>query len=400
MKCCECNCKVPDASKFCNKCGAEQTKKQKGYYIRPDGLHEKIMVVTCDDGSKKKKAFRGWTDAEVDRKILEFQGIKKAGRLLSEVASAWKAEKFPLLANTTQHTYETPLKRVLERFDGMGILEITQTDIKHFYAYLAGLKGGLTKKTVRDHRTILNALYDFEAEKINYYNPVRDVKLPDGCKPSNKRLLPSPEDIDKIEANVDVPPFGLLMYLIMNTGCRRGEALALTKNDIDYRANKVNIDKSVFWDKDTGEVKEKGTKIAKDGKDEGARKVILDPDLADYLQPILAKLKPEDHIFEIPGRSQLDTMLVAYRKKIGITCTLHQLRHYFCTYLYEGGIKLKSAAKMMGHIHTGTTQDIYTHISDQEQLLEDEKVLAQMKKNSKERRAKRTKGLQEMSPAV
>jgi integrase len=400
MKCCSCNCKVPDASKFCNKCGAPQTTKQKGYYVRPDGLHEKYKMVMCADGIKRRKAFRGWTDAEVDDKMIAFEGIKEKGRPFKEVAESWKEETFSHLANTTQHSYETPLKRLKERFDGKGIMEITQTDIKQFYAYLAGIKGGLTRKTVRDHGKILNAIFKFEAERIGYYNPVKDVKLPEDCKPSVKRGLPSKADIETIEACIDVPPFGLLMFTIMNTGCRRGEALALRKRDIDYKNGRVHINKSIYWDKDNGEIKEKGTKIAKNGVDEGARSVKLDPDLADVLQPILAKLKPDDRIFKIPGRSQLDNMLADYRKKIGISCTLHQLRHYFCTILYEGGVKLKSAAKMMGHIHEGTTADIYTHLREEEQLLEDEKAFAQMQKKSKEKKAERAKVLQEVKSAV
>lgn len=42
------------------------------YYKRPDGLYETIRKI---DG--KRVAFRGHTVAEVDRKLIEFQGIQK-----------------------------------------------------------------------------------------------------------------------------------------------------------------------------------------------------------------------------------------------------------------------------------------------------------------------------------
>ena len=39
------------------------------YYVRPDGLHESIIMVPTADGGKKRKAFRGKTDLEVWNKI-------------------------------------------------------------------------------------------------------------------------------------------------------------------------------------------------------------------------------------------------------------------------------------------------------------------------------------------
>ena len=56
--------------------------KKPKYYVRPDGLHESIRTI-----NGKRVAFRGKTDKEVDRKILEYREEAEKGR------------KFPVIAD-------------------------------------------------------------------------------------------------------------------------------------------------------------------------------------------------------------------------------------------------------------------------------------------------------------
>lgn len=43
----------------------------------------------------------------------------------------------------------------------------------------------------------------------------------------------------------------------------------------------------------------------------------------------------------------------------------HDLRHSFCTMLYDAGVDLKSAMLWMGHADQQTTMSIYTHLTEQ-----------------------------------
>jgi site-specific recombinase XerD len=48
----------------------------------------------------------------------------------------------------------------------------------------------------------------------------------------------------------------------------------------------------------------------------------------------------------------------------------HQLRHYFATQMLSSGANLKVTAAILGHAQASTTADIYWHILDQKELVE------------------------------
>ena len=56
-----------------------------------------------------------------------------------------------------------------------------------------------------------------------------------------------------------------------------------------------------------------------------------------------------------------------YRKNHNIELTPHQLRHAYATILYEAGIQVKDAQALLGHASAEITQEIYTHISENQQ---------------------------------
>jgi integrase len=47
------------------------------------------------------------------------------------------------------------------------------------------------------------------------------------------------------------------------------------------------------------------------------------------------------------------------------TFTPHELRHTFCTIMFEAGIDAKTAQEQLGHSDIKTTLSIYTHLSAQ-----------------------------------
>ena len=42
----------------------------------------------------------------------------------------------------------------------------------------------------------------------------------------------------------------------------------------------------------------------------------------------------------------------------------HDLRHSYCTMLYEAGIDVKTAQKWMGHADDDMIREVYTHLSE------------------------------------
>ena len=53
-----------------------------------------------------------------------------------------------------------------------------------------------------------------------------------------------------------------------------------------------------------------------------------------------------------------------------ITIRPHDLRHSYCTMLYDAGIDLKTAQKWMGHADQEMTLRIYTHLTAEREEME------------------------------
>ncbi len=79
-------------------------RKKAQYYVRPDILHEAIKVV-----KGKRIAFRGRSDAEVERKMLEYQVKLAQGRTFWKAAADWETDHFEAVAPNPPRAYRPAL---------------------------------------------------------------------------------------------------------------------------------------------------------------------------------------------------------------------------------------------------------------------------------------------------
>ena len=75
-------------------------KNKSKYYVRPDGIHESIRTI-----NGKRVAFRGKSDREVDKKILEYNQVLKTGRKFSVIADEWEREHESCVSDSTRRVY-------------------------------------------------------------------------------------------------------------------------------------------------------------------------------------------------------------------------------------------------------------------------------------------------------
>lgn len=313
-------------------------------FKRADGRWQEAVTI-----NGKRKYFYGKTRAEIIRKIQNWKSEETHGRLFSEVARDWDAEHETSSTYQGHIAYNKAYNRALEEFGNRRIKDITAQDIAAYINELALMQ--YARRTVQMHLSLLSLVFDHailhgELEQ----NPARIVKLPKSLKTS-KRQLPSESDLQHIKENVD-KPFGLFAFLLMYTGLRRGEALALTYEDIDRENMLINVSKSLYW--------EVNQPVIKDVKTEaGERSVVLLDALAEHLPDgagyIFGGVKP---LTQTVYRRRWNH----YRETANISCTPHQLRHYYATLCYEAGIDEKLAQELLGHSSITVTRDIYTHI--------------------------------------
>lgn len=321
--------------------------KKPKYYVRPDGLHEAIMVI---DG--KRVAFRGKSDPEVERKMIEFRERREKGRPFREVADEWSGIHFPTLAPNTLKGYRPALRRAVEEFGDDSIREIRPPDIKRFINEFS--RGGKAQKTVTNQLLLTSLVFDYAVSEGEIeYNPCTSVSPPKGLQRGHRDAA-SPEDEKRVKAGAKV---WLLPYLILYTGLRKGEALALTFDDIDREARMIRVTKSVYHEGTQPRIKKPKTAA-------GVRTVpIFDP-----LWKELPVGKGNRYIFSADGgktplkHDVYNAMWEEFAEKTGISCTAHQLRHSYATMLFEMDVDAKVAQELLGHSTEAMTREIYTHL--------------------------------------
>lgn len=318
---------------------------------RKDGLWQEVYQERDKYGGKvgKPKYFYGHTKSEVLQKLREWEEIKDRGVLFKEAAKEWSKQHEKEVSYHAHRSYSMPYNSAVEAFGDMPIKTITPLQI-HNYMERKALQG-FTTRTLKGYLSVIRLIYKHAI--LNGYcdmNTADSVSVPQGAK-STPRELPTAEDIERVKNSVD-KTFGLFAYFLLYTGCRRGEALALTHEDIDFQNRTITINKSMYWEGNTPVLKTPKTKA-------GERTIILLDALAEKIPP------GKGYLFG--GDKPLTSTIfrhrwTRYKKESGITLTPHQLRHYFATILYDCEIDEKTTQQLMGHSSISVTRDIYTHI--------------------------------------
>lgn len=317
--------------------------------VRSDGLIQRQVTI-----NGKRKVFYGHSDREINRKIAEYREEKKRGRLFKEIADEWEEKHFPTLEYNTLKGYRPALRRAVEEFGDAPISSITPKDIERYLTRFA--KQGYAQKTVRNQLLVMHMVLDHAVlEGDIEYNPAVPVHIPKGLS-KKARELPTEKEIDIVKKSID-RPFGLFAYFVLYTGCRRGEALALTFGDIDLKKRVISITKSVYHDNNQPKINRPKTAA-------GCREIIL----LDVLAAKLPKGEPDDLLFpnaqgEILSETQFQRQWELYCLATGVNATPHQLRHAYATILFDAGLDDKDAQELLGHANISTTRDIYTHIT-------------------------------------
>ncbi len=294
--------------------------------------------------------------AELDimRQMLEYTQKEERGKLFSEVSEEWEEHHTPTISPTTAKRYSIFVKQLNVYFGDMYIKEISPK-LVNMYLHKLELEQ-YSGKTIKDALSVLRLISKY-ANIQNYMSQdfTAYVSPPKG-KPSEKREALTDAEIATVKNSID-KPFGFFAYFLLYTGCRKGEALALTWEDIDIENKVIHINKSLYFEGVKPKLKEPKTTA-------GKRDIILLTPLAEKLTIPTKKNEP---IFKgmhggYMNQSEYQRAWEQYTTIANLTITAHQIRHTFATLLFEADINVKDAQTLMGHSDIVTTQNIYTHI--------------------------------------
>lgn len=219
------------------------------------------------------------------------------------------------------------------------ITDLTQHDLENA---LYSVKAERMRQYV--YQVFNEALERAKMLNLTRYNPIANIR-PIKHRQLKGRALNALERAELLR-KVQNSNLRLLFEFYIWTGCRRSEALSITWNDVDLIDLKLYI---------------AGTKT-----DESERTLPISAPLLSIIKQIPRKT---NRLFNYSP----DYVSKQF-KKYSPRHKLHDLRHTFATICLEKGIALRVVQKWLGHTSIDTTAKIYTHVIDEFQRQEAQKL--------------------------
>lgn len=326
-------------------------KREDGRYVKSKNINGKRVFFYSSEPTERKAL------KDIERQMLEYAEREEKGKTFKEVAEEWEKIHFKTLTNNSLKAYKPALTMAIEEFGSLSIKSITNVDIFSYSQRLVARN--LAQKTIKNKLLCVSLILKYAlSQRYITTIPYESFSLPKNLK-KKKRTAASESDFQKIKGNAN-GDVGFLALLLACTGLRRGEAFALTPSDIDIKKHLVHVDKTVEWLGQHPRIKDNPKTEA------GVRDVPFPDILIDGFKQRLSN----SYIFQNDGgtlwtNSQVTRRWDKYIKSIELSITPHQLRHYYCTQLFESGIDVKTAQRWLGHSDIKTTLDIYTHLSEE-----------------------------------
>lgn len=322
---------------------------KKGYYVRPDGLHETSRTI-----NGKRVKFRGKSDREVDRKILEYREERKHGRPFPVVADEWYQSREGDTSESTYNIYGYSVERVKAAFP-QNIGNIKPLDLSRYIR--AFEKKGYAAQTVQIEVSVLKQIFAYavlDGGDIET-SPASELKKSKGLPRKKRGAL-------TVEQEAAVERFRgdnwLLGVMLLYTGMRRGELLALDWRDVDRKNGVIHVTKKLSYVRGNVPFVEEHVKNHK-------------PHDVPIFQP-LADVLPANRVGKVFSNdkgdyltsSQLQRLWRDYAADVGLDgVTPHCFRHSFATFCFEAGIPAASTASFMGDT-VEVVERVYTDLRD------------------------------------
>ncbi len=171
-------------------------------------------------------------------KLQAAQSKEKAIVTFAQVAEAWEREHREQIEIRTWKNYAPHYQSLLRQFGQLPFSQVTALDVSSDLMKAKAAKYSAT--VIKTRRSLYNMIFDYAViHGYAKYNPIGSVKLPKGLK-QGKRKAPTHEQMLTILNGLEAP-FGLFPYLLLCTGLRKSEALALQWKDVDIRYGYTHV---------------------------------------------------------------------------------------------------------------------------------------------------------------
>lgn len=310
----------------------------------------------------RKSGFK--TKLQAQQALPEITDIVTSNATFEQIANKYINRHCEIeCKQSTIDLYKQYLKVNLKNFKLDKATDIKKKDIESLL--LEFKKNGLSNKTINNIMIFISAVYNYGIDiEILSKNPCNGLKT---LRVENKGIhVLSEEEIELFlqKAKEITPDYYALFATAIYTGMRRGELLALTWQDINFKDNTINIDKQLYKGQATS------TKTTS-----STRKIDMSQNLANILREYRKELTViHKLVFCMANGRPLHAynMSERYYKKVlkSVSAELpyendieklrfHDLRHTHASYLLSNNVPVKYVQNRLGHSSSKVTIDTY-----------------------------------------
>lgn len=332
---------------------------------QPSKLWSVRFRIITEEGEKNKRLSGFRTKKEAQKAYEEFitsyeyhapvksDGLFLFGELIDEYLNHAKTQIkessfYDAQSKINRHIRPYFGEKRIDAITAAMILEWQRTLSSYSYQYRTNLRGYLT------------AIYRYGERYHNIENVMRKVEPIRNLEPKKEMQFWTLDEFQKFISVVDNPVYHTFFRFLYISGCRKGEALALTFRDIHSQSNTITINKSV-----TRKVKGESFKITTP-KNFASNRTIEIP--VSLIKDMLALKTNCDDDFVFGGTRPLadrttDRAFVSYCSKAGVKkIRLHDFRHSCASLLISQGVSIVAVSKRLGHTNIEQTLNTYSHM--------------------------------------
>ena len=335
---------------------------------RADGRWElSVMDGFREDGKRRFKTFYGKTAKEVREKCKVWQRNREDGieadrqYLFPEWADIWFENHKDNISPVTQESYRYTLRILKEAFARRRIADIKPYDIESFLERMR--REGRSDSYIAQFRGMLFQIFHkAEANDFIRKNPVRFAEKMRRTGPVKRKEAFTRDEVKRLMEELPDNRIGWSIRLLLGTGMRTQELLALEPRHIEPDGSVIHIEQAINM--------QKGTPVIGTPKSRDSYRDVPVPETVRGCA-VRLRLTPAKYIWSIqnPERPGNPSTFRKYFKEAleGIpgmrVLTPHSCRHTYVSQMQALGVDLATIRSMVGHADIDMTQH-YLHVQE------------------------------------
>ena len=360
---------------------------------RKDGTWTARIFLGTLNGKQKVKAFYGKSEKEVKKKLKDYQAelIKNTYQEVQKTTlevfmTDWlnNIKKNELKPSSFDRLETTCKYQIFPHIGYLQIHSITPSDIQGLVNKLT--QAGYSYSTIKKAYNAIDSCFSFAYDRNEVQkNPCVRISLPTNEKRDVSDIIFFNDDeIRAIEQNALFKykngtykySNGWYIILLLYTGLRIGELLALKWENVDLVNKRIRVSGNLKQVKSRGKDTSNYVVVEQSPKTKSGNRIVP---LANKAIEALTYLQAHKHSDKFVVASKTGKSISArnidraFRQilemsKIDKKCGVHSLRHTFASMLFKRGVDPKTVSEILGHSDVSITYNIYIHIIQEQKV--------------------------------